>query len=76
MPYDLVAFKQLRVQGTVGYTRQTWSRAMRLMDQGMRPSRIVTHTFPLSQWETGFELFAAKEAVKVILQPDEGYQAS
>ena len=47
---------------------------MRLMDQGMRPSRIVTHTLPLSQWETAFDLFEAKQAVKVILQPDERYQ--
>ena len=48
----------------------------RLMDQGMRPSRIVTHTLPLSQWETGFDLFEAKEAVKVILQPDDRYQGN
>ncbi len=71
MPFDLVAFKQLTVQGTVGYTRETWSRAMRLMDQGLRPSSIVTHTFPLSEWKQGFDLFEAKKAVKVILQPDE-----
>jgi L-iditol 2-dehydrogenase len=75
VPFDLLAFKQLRVQGTVGYTRRSWARAMRLMDQGMRPSRIVTHTLPLSQWAQGFDLFEAKDAVKVILQPDERYQA-
>lgn len=68
-PFDLVAFKQLRVQGTVGYNRGTWDRALRLLADGVRPSRVVTHHFPLSEWQTGFDLFARGDALKVILHP-------
>jgi len=69
LPIDLVAFKQLRVQGSVGYSFNAWRRTLELMNQGLQPSRIVTHTFPLDQWEEGFDLFEQKKAVKVILKP-------
>lgn len=66
--FDRIGFKQLRVQGSVGYTRATWDRTMALLAQGLRPSRIVTHQLNLEDWETGFNLFAGKEAVKVLLK--------
>lgn len=69
LPFDLVGFKQLRVQGSVGYSYNTWRRTLELMKQGLRPSRIITHTFPLEQWKTGFDLFEQKQALKVILKP-------
>ena len=69
VPYDLICFKQLRVHGSVGYSRDSWSRTMRLLDQGLQPSRIVSHILPLEDWQTGFDRFEAKEATKVILQP-------
>lgn len=69
VPFDRVGFKQLRVQGSVGYNHGTWERTMQLLSQGLKPTRIVTHRLPLSQWEEGFELFASKQALKVLLQP-------
>lgn len=70
VPFDRIGFKQLQVNGSIGYTAATWSRAMRLLVDGLRPSRIVTHRFPLDQWETGFDLFERKEALKVLLTPN------
>lgn len=69
VPFDRVGFKQLRVQGSVGYNHATWEHTMRLLSEGLKPTRIVTHRLPLSQWEQGFELFASKQALKVLLQP-------
>ena len=69
VPYDLICFKQLKVFGSVGYNRGTWKKTLRLLDHGLRPSAIVSHTFPLSDWETGFTLFEKQEATKVILVP-------
>ncbi|MGH7945520.1 MAG: zinc-dependent alcohol dehydrogenase [Opitutaceae bacterium] len=69
VPFDRIGFKQLRVNGSVGYTASTWTRTMQLLAQGLRPSRIVTHRLPLGQWREGFELFERKEAVKVLLRP-------
>lgn len=69
VPFDRIGFKQLEVTGSVGYTEATWERTMRLLAQGLRPSRIVTHRLPLAQWREGFDLFERKIAAKVILLP-------
>jgi L-iditol 2-dehydrogenase len=71
VPYDLICFKQLKVFGSVGYTRETWRHTLRLLDQGMKPSAIVSHQMPMSDWKSGFDLFEHKQATKVILVPDE-----
>lgn len=70
LPFDRIGFKQLRVAGSVGYTAVTWTRTLALLARGLRPSRIVTHRLPLSQWREGFDLFAGKQAVKVLLRPE------
>lgn len=71
LPFDLVAFKEIAVRGSVGYTEATWRRTLGLLAQGLRPSRIVTHRLPLSQWREGFEAFAEKRAAKVLFLPHE-----
>lgn len=69
VPFDRIGFKELRVTGSVGYTEATWTRTMKLLAQGLRPSRIVTHRLPLGQWREAFDLFERKEAAKVLLIP-------
>lgn len=69
VPFDRIGFKQLRVTGSVGYTEATWTRTMKLLAQGLRPSRIVTHRLPLAQWREGFDLFESKVAAKILLHP-------
>ncbi|NND08557.1 MAG: alcohol dehydrogenase catalytic domain-containing protein [Saprospiraceae bacterium] len=69
LPWDHVAFKQLRIDGSVGYTRETWTQTMKIIEQGFVASDIVTHELSLSDWKEGFELNEKKEAVKVILRP-------
>lgn len=68
-PLDRIGFKQLRVQGSVGYTHDTWRRTLALLAGGLRPGRLVTHRLPLAQWDEGFALFERKTALKVILRP-------
>ncbi|MBL9195184.1 MAG: alcohol dehydrogenase catalytic domain-containing protein [Opitutaceae bacterium] len=69
VPFDRIGFKQLRVAGSVGYTIATWVRTLKLLSEGLRPSRIVTHRFRLEDWQTAFELFERKDATKVLLRP-------
>lgn len=69
VPFDRIGFKELRVVGSVGYTEATWHRTMKLLRQGLRPTRIVTHRLPLAQWREAFDLFERKEAAKVLLSP-------
>ena len=69
VPFDRIGFKQLRVTGSVGYTVATWTRTMKLLAEGLQPSRIVTHRLPLDRWQEGFDLFERKAALKVLLKP-------
>lgn len=69
VPWDLIAFRQLQINGSVGYTRATWTQTMDILQQGFIASDIVTHEFPLEDWQKGFELVESKQAVKVLLHP-------
>jgi len=69
LPWDYVAFKQLRIDGSVGYTRATWLQTMNILAQGFDAADIVTHEFTLREWKKGFDLSENKEAVKVLLRP-------
>lgn len=71
VPWDFVAFKQLRIDGSVGYTRETWRQTLRILEQGkMKVHDAITHQLPLADWKKGFELSEKKQAVKVLLYPD------
>lgn len=68
--FDHVAFKQLIVRGSVGYTAQTWSRTIRILERGALPiAEIITHRLPLARWHDAFDLCERKEALKVLLSP-------
>jgi len=70
VPWDHIAFRQLRIDGSVGYTRETWSQTMRILEQGqVKVADAITHHLPLSDWRTGFDLMEQKQAVKVLLEP-------
>jgi L-iditol 2-dehydrogenase len=69
-PFDQVAFKQLRVNGSVGYTAETWQRMLKILEPGtLRLNDLVTHKLPLSEWKKAFDLCEQKEALKVLLTP-------
>ena len=71
IPWDLVAFKQLTISGSVGYTRDTWHQTLRILEQGQLNVReVVTHELALTDWRLGFDLSEQKKAVKVLLYPN------
>lgn len=70
LPWDLVAFRQLQISGSVGYTKETWRRTMQILgQQTLDLSDVITHRFPLANWRQGFDLMEEKQAVKVLLNP-------
>jgi len=72
VPLDYIAFRQLRVAGSVGYTAETWQRALRILSQGrVTLGALITHKLPPSQWREGFERCEKKEGLKVLLYPEE-----
>jgi L-iditol 2-dehydrogenase len=69
LPWDLVAFKQLRIDGSVGYRRETWLQTMKILEQGLSVKDCITHEMSIADWKKGFDLMEAKQAVKILLHP-------
>lgn len=70
VPLDRIAFKQIRVAGSVGYTVETWVRMLKVLEEGkVRLRDVITHKLPLAEWKNGFAACEDKSALKVILQP-------
>lgn len=70
MPYDLVAFRQIRITGSVGYTADSWRRSLQILADGkIDLADLITHRLPLSQWREGFQTFENGTGLKVLLIP-------
>lgn len=68
---SLLAYKELRMVGSLGQRFTAWCKALALMASGqVRTRPLATHILPLDKWEDGFAAFERKEAIKVILVPE------
>jgi L-iditol 2-dehydrogenase len=69
-PLDSIAFKQIRVTGSVGYTVETWTRMLKILEQGrVQLGDVITHKLPLDEWQKAFAACENKSALKVLLHP-------
>ena len=69
---DQVVTKQVRLQGSMCHTWETWERALRLLHQDLIDLHpLITARLPLSRWEEAFERSIARTDVKVLLYPEE-----
>lgn len=71
-----VVFKGITIRGIIGrkiFT--TWIEMLALLQGEFRKTaqRIVTHKFPLADFEQGFKTKLAGEGLKVVLLPDEKF---
>ncbi len=73
VPLDVaneVIFKGVRVQGITGRRLfDTWYRLAGLFRAGLDIRPVVTHTFPLEEFERGFALMQGGQCGKVVLIP-------
>ncbi|GAB5518197.1 MAG: zinc-binding dehydrogenase [Rhodothermales bacterium] len=70
VPWDHIAFRQLRIDGSVGYTRDTWTQTLRILAQGrLTVGDLITHRFQLAEWQTAFDLMERQQALKILLMP-------
>lgn len=68
--FDLIAYKELRVTGSLGQRWTSWQRALALMAQGQVDTHsLVSHTLPLAEWREAFRLFEEKQGLKIVLEP-------
>jgi threonine 3-dehydrogenase len=65
-----VIFKGVRVYGITGRRLfRTWYRLAGLFKAGLDIRPVVTHSFPLGEFATGFELIQSGQCGKVVLIP-------
>ena len=72
LPWDLVAFRQLKIYGSVGYTKATWRQTMKILGhKAVNVDDVITHRLRLDDWKKGFDLMEQKQAIKILLNPGE-----
>ena len=66
--WDTVIFKGLHLKGVYGReVFETWHKMTQLLRSGLDISPIITHRFPVSEFEQAFEVVHSGECGKVIL---------
>lgn len=67
-----VVIRGITIRGIYGrHVYQTWDKARQLLESGaVTLAPLITHRFPLEEYETAFQLLKAGEAEKVVLFPD------
>ncbi len=69
---DAVVIKQLRVQGSICHTWQTWERTMAFLASGaINLSPLISTRLPLTRWQEAFDGVIAKRSIKTLLYPDD-----
>lgn len=69
--FDWITMKEIFVGGTLSHTRDAWHRTINLVAQGkVRLKPLITHKYPLSQWEVAFDVMQNRKGIKIVLIPD------
>ncbi len=67
---DQIVYKEIQFSGSFAQKWSAWDTALRLLDSGaVLTEPLVSHRFPLSDWERAFDTFVRKEGVKIVLEP-------
>lgn len=68
---DLVIFKMLNLKGIYGREIfSTWYQMIHMIESGLDVTPIITHRFPIAEFQKGFECMKAGNCGKVILDWD------
>ncbi|MGE4282088.1 MAG: zinc-binding dehydrogenase [Clostridia bacterium] len=70
--FERICYKELKVTGSLGSRWTSWEKAIQLLEQGkVRTKPLVSHQFPITEWEKAFQMFESKEGLKLVLTPVE-----
>lgn len=70
LDFSLIAYKELIVHGSLGQKWTAWRRALALLASGQVVTKpLISHEFPLTEWEKAFECFESRKALKVVFRP-------
>lgn len=69
--FERICYKEIKVTGSLGSVWTSWNHASRLVEtKRLNLKALISHTFPLDQWEKGFEVFERKEGLKILIKPE------
>lgn len=69
--FHLIKKKELTVEGSHAQIPTAWEKAMRLVQLGkIDTDAIVSHVFPLSNWEEAFKTVKDRKGLKVLIDPE------
>lgn len=70
LDFNLIAYKELVVTGSLGQRWTSWRQALKLLERGQVDLKcLVSHILPLAQWQEAFSLIEKKEGLKIVLDP-------
>jgi L-iditol 2-dehydrogenase len=70
--FERICYKELKVTGSLGSRWTSWEKAIQLLEQGkVKTKPLVSHQFPITEWEKAFEMFESKQGLKLVLLPVE-----
>ena len=66
--WSRIVFKALTIKGIYGREIfETWYKMIAMLEDGLDISRIVTHRFPVDEFEQGFAAMLSGKSGKVVL---------
>jgi L-iditol 2-dehydrogenase len=68
--FNKVTMKDLQVIGSFGYVWTSWQRTIQVLAEGkLNVDALISHEFPLDQFDDAFRASSDGTAIKVILNP-------
>ena len=67
--WDNIIFKGLQVKGVYGREMyETWYKMDQLIKSGLNLSKIITHKFPISNFDEAFKVISSGQCGKVVME--------
>ncbi len=68
VPLNTIIWNGLKIKGIYGREMyETWYKMTSIVEAGFPLEKIITHRFPINEWEKGFEAMISGQSGKVVL---------
>ncbi len=68
---DQLVYKEIEFTATFAHVWTAWPKALALMASGaVQTEPLVSHRYPLSEWQEAFAKFSSRDGVKIVLEPE------
>jgi len=68
---DVLFGREINLIGSHTQRPSSWTKALRLMrEEKVNLEPLITHQFPLTEWEKGFKIAKERNSIKVVLYPE------